>query len=173
MEGSTEFNGCLSNLTLPAYGFKAFVPKSVFVAPSPYITNFEPGHDARLLSNVTTGERVPVSFTFSEEMDCDSITTGLSVTSTAVNREAARFDNGSISCLSLQESQPATYQGTFQGVFNYSIELENVFHGIHEIVLNNVTNRDQNRTTNVSIIPLLVQKHVLICYSLWIISSYA
>jgi alpha-1,3-glucan synthase len=139
-------------MTLPAYGFKALVPKSAFVAPSPYITKFEPGHDARILSTVTRGERVPINFIFSEEMDCESITVGLSVTSTAMDGETARFDNGSISCHSLPERQPATYQGTFAGVFNYSIELENVFHGIHEIVLNNVTNKDQNRTTNVSII---------------------
>uniref|UniRef100_A0A093V713 alpha-1,3-glucan synthase n=1 Tax=Talaromyces marneffei PM1 TaxID=1077442 RepID=A0A093V713_TALMA len=148
LDGSTGFNGCLSNLTLPAYSFKAFVPKSAFVAPSPYITKFEPGHDARLLSIDTTGERVPISFSFSEEMDCDSITAGLSVTSTALNGEAARFDNSSISCNLLPKRQQTIYQGTFEGVFNYSIELENVFHGIHEIVLNNVTNRDQNRTTN-------------------------
>ncbi|KUL82805.1 hypothetical protein ZTR_09604 [Talaromyces verruculosus] len=148
LEGCAEFNGCLSNLTLRAYGFKAFVPKNAFVAPSPYITKFEPGHDAHLLSNVTTGERMSISFTFSEEMDCDSITAGLSVASTAMNGEAARFDKRSISCHSWSESQPATYQGTFQGVFNYSIELEDVFHGIHEIVLNNVTNRDQDRTNN-------------------------
>jgi alpha-1,3-glucan synthase len=139
-------------MILPAYGFKVFVPKIAFIAPSPYITKFEPGHDARLLSTVTTGERIPISFDFSEEMDCDSITAGLSVTSTALNGEAARFDNRSISCYLLPESQPAAYQGTFEGVFNYSIELENVFHGIHELILNNVTNKDQNRTTNVSIL---------------------
>lgn len=138
-------------MSLPAYSFKAFVPKSAFVAPSPYITEFEPGHDTRILSTVTTGERVPISFIFSEEMDCESITSRLSVTSTAMNGEVARFDNGSISCRALPENQPATYEGTFSGIFNYSIELENVFHGIHEITLTNATSRDQNRSTNVSI----------------------
>lgn len=138
-------------MSLPAYSFKAFVPKKAFIAPSSYITNFEPGHDARILSTVTTGERVPISFTFSEEMDCDSIVSRLSVTSTAMNGEVARFDNRSISCHSLPEGEPATYQGTFPGIFNFSIELENVFHGIHEIILSNATSRDQNHSTNVSI----------------------
>ena len=139
-------------MTLAPYGFKAFVPKSAFVGPSPYITKFEPGHDARLLSNITSGEKVPISFTFSEEMNCDSITAGLSVASTALHGEAARFDSSSISCDLLPEIQPAPYQGTFEGIFRYSIELRNVFHGVHEIILKNVTNKAQNRTTNVSII---------------------
>jgi alpha-1,3-glucan synthase len=138
-------------MTLPAYGFKVFVPKGAFMAPSPFIIKFEPGHDARILSTSTTGERIPVSFQFSEEMNCDSITNGLSVNSTALNGKIARFDKNSISCQLISRSQGAAYSGTLVGVFNYSIELENVFHGVHEITLNNTTNSARNQTTNVRI----------------------
>lgn len=114
------------------------------------MTVFEPGHDARILFSATSAQRVRISFVFSEDMDCDSITTGLSVNSTALNQEVARFDTASASCKALPQLQTAPYQGTFPGTFNYSIELETVFHGIHEIVLNNVTNIGRNRTMNVS-----------------------
>lgn len=139
-------------MTLPAYGFKAFVPKGAFVAPSSFITKFEPGHDARILSTTTTGEQVPISFQFSEEMDCNSITGGLSVTSTALNGETAQFDKSSISCQPISSIQSAPYTGTLAGTFNYSVVLDNVFHGVHEIILNNVTNKARNHTTNVRIL---------------------
>ncbi|KAL1968942.1 hypothetical protein VTN77DRAFT_776 [Rasamsonia byssochlamydoides] len=148
LEGSTNWNGCLSNMTIPAWGFKAFVPKDKFVAPSPFITGFTPGHDARILSTVTSGERVPISFQFSEEMDCDSITNALSVSSTALYNQTAQFDKSTVSCGVIPETQTATWSGAFSSVYNYSIELTNVFHGVHEVIVNNVTNKAGNRTTN-------------------------
>ncbi|KAH8702491.1 putative alpha-1,3-glucan synthase [Talaromyces proteolyticus] len=148
LEGSDKLNGCLNNLTLPAWGFKAFVPKEAFIAPSSYITKFSPGHDARILSTVKTGETISISFQFSEEMDCNSITDGLWISSTTLYNQSAQLDKGSVSCRPVLEDQMLSWQGAFTGMFNYTIELTNVFHGVHEVVLKNVTNKGRNRTTN-------------------------
>lgn len=137
-------------MTIPPWGFKALVPKDKFVAPSPFITKFTPGHDARILSTVTSGERIPISFQFSEEMDCDSITNALSVSSTALYNQTAQLDKSTVSCGAIPETQVANWSGAFPSVYNYSIELTNVFHGIHEVIVKNVTNKAGNRATNVS-----------------------
>lgn len=161
LESSKKPNGCLNNLTISPWGFKAFVPKEAFTAPSPFITKFEPGHDARLLSTVTTGETVPISLQFSEAMDCDSITNGLSVSSTALNGQQAQFDMGSVSCNSIPEVQSVSWQGAYTGVYNYSIDMTNVFHGVHEVLVKNVTNQAKNRTTGVSIYSFYIQNKAL------------
>lgn len=150
MEGSEKFNGCLPQITLPAWGFKAFVPKDKWIRPTPYITKFTPGHDARLVSKVSTGETVKIGFQFSQEMDCDNITKSLSVKSTALDNQIARFNTSSVSCGLIEETEVASWSGALTSVFNYEIELVNVFHGVHEITVNNVTNKYGNSSTNVS-----------------------
>jgi alpha-1,3-glucan synthase len=158
LEDSKKPNGCLNNITLSPWGFKAFVPKQAFTTPSPFITKFEPGHDARLLSTVTTGETIPIGFQFSEEMNCESITNGISVSSTALNGQQAQFDISSVSCNSILEDQSVPWQGAYTGAYNYSIDLTNVFHGIHEVLVKNVTSEGKNRVTDVSIYLFYMQK---------------
>ena len=150
IDGSTTSNGCLSQFQLAAWGFKAFVPKDKYAAPLPFITKFVPGHDWRILSTITTGERIKVAFQFSEEMDCDSITNSLSINSTALGNQTAQLDKSTVTCSTIPEMDTATWVGAMTSVYNYSIELTNVFHGIHELVVNNVSNKNGNRSTNVS-----------------------
>jgi alpha-1,3-glucan synthase len=144
-------------LTLPAWGFKAFVPKDTFVRPSPFITKFLPGHDYRILSTSSTGDRVAVGFEFTEDMDCDSITNSLSVTSTAFpNNQTAQFDKNTVSCGAIDESKVVGWTGALSGFYRYSIELTNVFHGVHEIIMRNVTNKEKYRWTNVGLFFLMI-----------------
>lgn len=152
LEGSENWNGCLSNMTLLPWSFKAFVPKESFVAPSPFITKFTPGHDWRILSTIDTGERVNIGFQFSSEMNCDSITNSISIKSTAYRNQTAQLDKSTISCGPVAETQMALWPGALTSVYNYSAQLTNVFHGIHEIVVNNASNKDGDSATNVSLI---------------------
>jgi alpha-1,3-glucan synthase len=82
---------------MPAWGFKAFVPKDKFVQPSPYITRFSPGHDARLVPQGTSGETIRIGFEFSQEMDCADITNSLTITSKALDDESPQLDMTSVS----------------------------------------------------------------------------
>jgi alpha-1,3-glucan synthase len=136
---------------MPAWGFKAFVPIDKFVQPSPYITRFTPGHDARLLSQVKTGETVRIGFEFSQNMNCDKITNSLTITSTALNGQNAQLNKTSISCNSMPESQVASWPGAFASVYSYEVDLVNVFHGVHRVTLSNATTANGNQSTNVSI----------------------
>jgi alpha-1,3-glucan synthase len=135
---------------LSPWGFKAFVPKEKYVAPSPFITKFIPGHDFRILSTTMTGEKIRVEFHFSEDMDCSSITNSLTAKSRALENRTARFDLDSISCQTMAATDAATWTGALPDIYNYSIVLTNVLHGVHELTVNNVSNKDGSRKTNVS-----------------------
>ncbi|KAJ5351246.1 hypothetical protein N7452_000220 [Penicillium brevicompactum] len=146
-EGSKVPNGCYPNFTMPAWGFKAFVPKSKFVQPSPYVTNFSPGHDARLVPQGTSGETIRIGFEFSQEMDCEDITKSLTLTSKALNDESSQLDTTSVSCKSIQEAKVVSWPGALTSVFSYEVDVSNVFPGVHRVTLSNVTTADGNRST--------------------------
>jgi alpha-1,3-glucan synthase len=133
---------------MPAWGFKAFVPKDKFVQPSPYITRFSPGHDARLVPQGTSGETVRIGFEFSQEMD---ITNSLTITSKALDDEIPQLDTTSVSCKSIEETDVVTWPGALTSVFSYEVDLGNVFPGVHRVTLSNVTTADGNQSTGVSI----------------------
>ncbi|KAJ9408695.1 putative alpha-1,3-glucan synthase [Paecilomyces variotii] len=148
LEGSESWNGCLSMLTLSPWSFKAFVPKKVFVEPSPFITKFTPGHDWRILSTINAGESIYIGFQFSSEMDCNSITNAISIKSTAYGNYTAQLDKSTVSCNTIAETQMVSWPGALASVYNYSVQLTNVFHGVHEIIVSNASNRNGNRMTN-------------------------
>ncbi|KAJ6007917.1 hypothetical protein N7540_011893 [Penicillium herquei] len=146
-EGSDLPNGCYHNLTMPAWGFKAYVPKDKFVGPSPYITSFSPGHDARLVSQGTKGETVRIGFEFSQKMNCENITNSLTITSKALDEKVSLLNTSSISCESIEETEVVSWPGALTSVFRYEADLSNVFPGVHQVTLSNVTTADGNKST--------------------------
>jgi alpha-1,3-glucan synthase len=136
---------------MPAWGFKAFVPKEKFMQPSPYITRFSPGHDTRLVPQGTSGETVRIGFEFSQEMNCEDITNSLTITSKALGNESPQLDTSSVSCKPIQETNVVTWPGAFTSVFRYEVDLGNVFPGVHRVTVSNVTTANGNQSTGVSI----------------------
>ena len=45
-DGKAPFFGCIESITMQPYDFKALVPTDSWVAPTPALTKFSPGHDA-------------------------------------------------------------------------------------------------------------------------------
>ena len=142
--------GCLSELELPAYGFKAFVLKADYVDPSPVITKFVPGYDFRLLST----DSIPVEFHFSAEMDCDQIKNTIQINSTTAKNETAKLDNGSIQCskVSDADTEPSTYSGGVSTAWTLKAKLVNVADGVHSLTLNNIKTADGKSSTKVSLV---------------------
>lgn len=140
IENSTELNGCLPNLTMPAWGYKAFVPVDKFVVPGPTITKLDPGHDTRLLATVPLGEQqsVPFEVQFSREMDCQSVLRGITVESTTEDGTTMRLDDSSVSCASMAGAASDLIAAPVSA-WSFSATLTNVSHGVHTIILSNVT----------------------------------
>lgn len=151
-DAAGKSNGCLSSFVLPAWGFKAFVPKSQFIAPSPVITKFLPGHDYRALSS--GNQSIPIAFHFSAPMDCDKITNGLLINSKVTNHQTAQLDKGSVRCNKTTDADNSPWAGGVNTTWAFTANLINVSDGMHQVTLDNVTTADGKSFTNVEIYTL-------------------
>lgn len=136
---------------MPAWGFKALVPKDSFVIPAPVITKYLPGHDYRMLSTSQLAARVRFEVRFSQEMDCGSITNSLQIRSSTGDKQTAQLDEGSVQCQIMSGTDPAKWVGASDGVWAYTADITDVSDGVHEITVVNATTKDGNRHTNVSV----------------------
>lgn len=146
IDKSQEFNGCLDELKLDPWGFKAFVPKSAWTNPVPALTKFVPGHDARLPS----ASSVEVELHFSAKMVCDEIADGLNVTSTTEGKTLPRIDPDSISCSAIPQTDVPAYGAYVPSVWKWKGTLSGIDDGIHTMTLrynSNVANGGQQPTS--------------------------
>ncbi len=156
LENSTKHNGCLDYLTFSPWGYMAYVPIGKWLKPSPVITKFEPGHDARLLSNSSAGEQgtVPIAFYFSDEMNCKQVQGAISLNSATIDGTTPSVDNGSVACQTTNDTTanvskytgPIT--GQIPGAWVLHANLVNVSDGVHSVTIGNVSNQEGNASTN-------------------------
>ena len=147
IEGSNDFNGCLPNITMDKWGFKALVPVDKWMHPKPVITRVLPQHDERLLSTVEYDqvERVPIEIRFSQSMNCDHIAKNLIVDSTAQGGRVATIDPETVRCVSLDDDTPAQV-GYVPSTFSFKATLQNVASGIHSYTVVNATSLNGTST---------------------------
>jgi alpha-1,3-glucan synthase len=149
IDGSEDFNGCVDELDLDAYAFRAYVPKSAWLPPVPTITKFLPGHDARILpkGGKDGKESLEIEFQFSEEMDCDWITRSIFINSTTVDISTPELDNSTVTCSEITNPEKPLYVGGVSSVWKWHGTLVNVSNGIHAISIQEAATSDQERTT--------------------------
>jgi alpha-1,3-glucan synthase len=148
LDGSQDFNGCLDDLRLDAFAFKAYVPKENWVSPAPVITKFLPGHDARLLASPDGNNTVDIVFQFSDEMDCDSISRNLVITSTTDGQSVASIDPGSIVCGQENDPDPSLYVAQVESTWALNAKLVNVQNGVHVLTIQNASLVDGSMATD-------------------------
>lgn len=147
---STGYSGMLESITLAPWGYKALVPTADWVAPTPVITSFSPGHDARLLSNTTQDgtETVAIELGFSQAMDCDSVTSAISIESNTVDGSKPSLDSSSISCKTLDTPLNVTdVSGGVPTVWTFSANLVDTANGVHSLIVKNASSSSGNTTT--------------------------
>jgi alpha-1,3-glucan synthase len=149
IDGSEKFNGCVDELDMKAYDFRAYVPKAKWLAPVPVITKFLPGHDAQIESSKSPGDKdtVDVEVQFSESMDCDTITDNLAITSDTENAFSASLDKNSVNCADISSPDSALVGGSVSK-WSWKATLTDVSHGVHTITFKNTTTKDGKRSTN-------------------------
>jgi alpha-1,3-glucan synthase len=150
IDGSEEINGCIAELDLDAYAFKAYVLKASWIPPPPMATKFLPSHDARILSTrgIDGTDAVDIELQFSEEMDCDQITSNIVIVSTTGSNITAHIDNSTVSCVNLPGPGTAMFVGEILSTWTWKIKLLDVANGIHSITVQNATTSDGARFTN-------------------------
>ena len=143
-------------MQLPGWGYKAFVLKSEYVAPTPVITKFVPGHDYRQFTAAASGDTVRIEIHFSAPMDCKNIQDSLLINSTTADRQVARLDDSSIDCKDVPDgrSPPPLYSGGVNTTWIFAADLVNLSNGIHTVTVRNASTAD--RTSSTKVLPLLV-----------------
>jgi alpha-1,3-glucan synthase len=150
-ENSNKPNGCLKELKMLGWGFKAFVPKSKWVGAAPSITGFLPGHDYRMLSTVKPDEKesVGIQIQFSQNMDCDMVTESITIVSNTNDHSVPTIDGKSVSCLSINAHEDSRLSGGVATAWTYSANLVNVANGVHTVIIKNATDASRNSSTGV------------------------
>lgn len=148
--GSTKANGCVDQVSLKPYEFRVYVPKEQWVGPPPMITKFLPGHDARVQSKVAAGkqESVDIEIHFSQEMNCDSVTSSVYINSTTEDLRIAQINNSSIKCSVISTQQVADFIGSIPTNWTWKATLDNVSNGVHQITVRNASTEAGNSSTN-------------------------
>lgn len=149
LNGSTEQNGCYPNLTLKAYDYRAYVPKSKFVYPRPMISKFTPGHDFPMQSTVAPNlsEDVAIELYFSQEMDCDSVTNNLHFNSSTEVGKSPSLSKGTVKCSNIAATK-TSHNGEIPSIFKWAGNLTGVYNGVHRLTLNNASNVHGNSSTD-------------------------
>lgn len=135
--GTGKSAGCLSNITLEPYEFRAYVEPERWLQPAPMITKFEPGHD-RPIDSTKAGGRIDIGLEFNVPMDCDSVTDALSVivvTDGESNGTRVEFDRPA--CARFTPAERLPYTGAIQSAWKLTTSLRNVPDGIIKITVGN------------------------------------
>ncbi|KAL8801671.1 MAG: hypothetical protein Q9182_004308 [Xanthomendoza sp. 2 TL-2023] len=153
IEGSEEYNGCLSNFSLPPWGYQAFVPYEKWLSPSPVITKFGPGHDQRPLTD-RVRNTVAIEIHFSDIMVCEEVLQSLTFQSTTTDGSQAMIDSNSTTCrqIAVADGDVSRLTGSPTGeipsAFRFSVNLLEVTHGIHSVIVGNSTTKEGKASTN-------------------------
>ena len=140
--GTAPFFGCIESITLQPYDFKALVPAELWVAPTPALTRFTPGHDVRIevTDDSSNPNSIDVQIEFSDFMDCDSVTQSLGFTLASSGKDSTpSVKSDSVECLIIPDAniKPALVLGATVSRWYWKATIDNVADGILTITINN------------------------------------
>ncbi|KAG6856082.1 hypothetical protein H0H87_007521 [Tephrocybe sp. NHM501043] len=140
--------GCLPNVTMDKFGFKALVPVAQWTSPIPSLTRFVPGHDHRILVSASdiNATIVEISIEFDVAMDCDSVTQSISfnMSSSSIDGPPTATNVRCATVLNLDHSEP---QGRAKSAWIWSATLRDFPDGVLTINVDNPFTLDSNSTT--------------------------
>jgi alpha-1,3-glucan synthase len=143
-------DGCIAQVELNAFGFKALVPAANWVAPLPAITYFSPGHDARIFaeSGDANATSVAVEIQFNQEMNCDDVTRKISVNVySSGHGSAPTISRNAVTCGTMTNATASKVQGGDTSAWRWATTLNNVPDGILELIIDNPSNEAGTATT--------------------------
>jgi alpha-1,3-glucan synthase len=145
--GGSPYFGCIESITMQPYGFKALVPTTNWVAPVPALTEFIPGHDARIEvdDNSTNPNSTAIRIEFSDLMDCNSVTQSMNFTLASSGKGSTPSVNvDSIQCQTIPDDEvtPTDVLGAALSRWFWSGTIENVADGILTITIDNPQNQN-------------------------------
>jgi alpha-1,3-glucan synthase len=164
--GTAPYFGCLPNVTMNGFGFKALVPVAQWTPPLPTITKFNPGHDHRILVNSTDANATIVDITleFNVQMDCNSVTNSLTFNMSSSGHGGTPTANN-VQCGAVQNADPSRISGGATSVWSWSATLINFPDGVLTLTLNNPSAQTGNMSTGVSFLHHVLEKSVPLTFA--------
>ncbi|KAL4786852.1 hypothetical protein BJX76DRAFT_62583 [Aspergillus varians] len=139
-DGPEKGHGCVRQMKLLPWEYRSYVKASEFVEPGPTVTDFAPGHDARLFYSDDSGESIPIELGYSKPMTCDSITKAIVLVSKTEKGVNASLDTSSVKCSDISARMTSNnFVGEIPTVWTWSATLNNVHHGMHQLTVKNVS----------------------------------
>ncbi|KAJ3284167.1 Cell wall alpha-1,3-glucan synthase ags1, partial [Borealophlyctis nickersoniae] len=125
--------GCMPQVSLPKYGYVAYVPEPQFRGPRPTVVGASPPHDARIIRQPNDANHtVPVSFVFSSPMaSCEGVTAAVSVAS--VPGPPPRLSPASVRCSVVTGQTAVRGSGIPVATWKWEAVLQNVMDGVHTV----------------------------------------
>ena len=140
-DGKAPFFGCIESLTMQPFDFKALVPTANWVPPTPALTKFTPGHDARIEidDNSSNPNSIDVQIEFSDLMDCNSVTQSMNFTLASSGKGSTpSVNSNSVQCQTIPDGNvtPSLLLGVTVSRWYWKGTIDNVADGILTITIN-------------------------------------
>ena len=147
-DSQPPYFGCLPSISMNSYDFKVLVPTTEWTPPLPFITNFNPGHDYRILASPgdTNATTVDIGFEFNIAMNCDAVTSSITLDMSSSGQNVTPTI-GNVQCNTVTNS--STNSLPFVSTWSWSATLSNFVDGVLTITVNNPPAASGNGTTGV------------------------
>ena len=125
-DGKEPWRGCLPQVTLQPFEYKAFVPQAQWKPQPASISKFEPGHDARIPSTDT----IDIAIEYDTPMDCGGLQGAMSLQFSGASGANPTLSQGS--CLTIAPG-PVELVSTTPSLWRWTGQIQNAADGIYRI----------------------------------------
>ncbi|ORY31635.1 putative alpha-glucan synthase [Naematelia encephala] len=139
--GIAPWRGCLGTIDLAPFEYKALVPTAQWVQQPAMMTEFVPGHDARLDS----ADSIDLTIWYDTEMDCTSLQNAMHL-DYSIGNSTNTPSLSAGDCLTVQGQPVPELPSTSPSLWRWTGQLQNAADGIYRIRIGQV----QSQTTGVS-----------------------
>jgi alpha-1,3-glucan synthase len=137
--GTAPWRGCLPQITMNAYSYRAYVPIADWMPQAAAMTRFLPGHDARILSNDTLAS-VDITIEYNTPMDCQSLQNAISFSHSNTTTGTPQLT--AVECNDFNGPRDGLIYGVDPSAWQMKATITNIPDGILEITVGNVTAQD-------------------------------
>jgi alpha-1,3-glucan synthase len=150
--GTAPFVGCMAEFSTQPYGFLALVPEADWIPPTPALTGFTPGHDARIHAEQgdANATSVDIRLEFNVPMDCTSVTNSISFNISSSGHGSVPT-LGNVVCQTITNLTTSILSGADASQWFLSATLQNLPDGVLEILIDNPQGQNSVGSTGVSV----------------------
>lgn len=156
-DGKAPWRGCLPKIDMKPFEFKALVPENQWIEPSPSLTKFVPGHDARILSD-PNDNTLRIRLEYDREMNCESVTNAITITGSWIGSDLKPELAGTPVCQSFDSTDPTEINEIGPSVWFWEGVINNAPDGIYDIQVGKAQSQSSATTTTWAVDHLMVRK---------------